>query len=332
MTTKVVNKNKNNKSKNKKNIKSKKNVQNIKSTTTQKLLAGTSSKTQMIRNGPRSKTKIHESICALVNPFCIAAKGAKWPDGNGGDTLTYQVRGRHTLATNADGGFMTAYLGMLPYGQCSTSYTPPNYTFNSVLTDTATSSSFTSIFDSYRIVTWGVVIRSLLPALTAQGLIVVRTLTSPSILSDVIPANSTTGANFSIHPVYAGLEIPVVSRPMGNGARTFVGSYGNGTIHWNWEPIVIEMTGGPASSASVVSVEYFYNVEFTLKETNLSMHQMVKPDAPHAPKTMDAASIALNRIETTALQSVEKFGSHVLEKVESAAYDVLTGAMEFLGL
>lgn len=331
MTTKVVNNKNKNKSKNKKNIKNKKNVQNIK-TSTQKLLAGTTSKTSVIRNGPRSKTKLHESICALVNPFCTAAKGAKWPDGNGGDTLTYQVRGRQTLATNADGGFMTAFLGMCPYGQCTTSYVSPNYTFNTVLTDTATSSSFTSIFDSYRIVTWGVIIRSLLPALTAQGLLVIRTLTSPSILGDVVPANASVGANYSVHPVFAGLEIPVVSRPMGNGARTFVGNYNNGVIHWNWEPIIIEMTGGPASTASVVSVEYFYNVEFTLKETNLSMHQMVKPDAPHAPKTMDAASIALNRIETTALQSVEKFGSHVLEKVESAAYDVLTGAMEFLGL
>jgi hypothetical protein len=278
---------------------------------------------------PNRKT-IHESVCAITDPFCPRAKNAKWPDGMGGSTLTMQVRNHDVIATGAAGAGMRFYGASLPFSKGTAAYSGGVYTMSSAYVDTTSGSSFATYASAYRVVTWGIIIRNLPPALTACGYVIITRLSGMPALNTSFNEGLVTGGLVETHPLYAGAEIHVIGKPSGTGARAMQLENIATTQNLGWDIIKVEIVGGPVST-NCVDIEVVYNVEFVLAEGSTAIHQFVQPHAPSAPKAIEAANLVTTRVNTIVAGGVEKVGSKIMDSVEGAVEDLLSWSVGFLG-
>lgn len=138
---------------------------------------------------------------ALTNPFSNRALGARVPDEFAVPTATYHMKSRFTLSTTAGGGncsfmfsgqpFHTFYAGGSSSTVEFTTAALANYTANKNLYFAATELALAEKFTSYRVVSSGIKIHGLQPALVATGrLIMARVpmntqLPGPNVLMNV---------------------------------------------------------------------------------------------------------------------------------------------------
>lgn len=277
---------------------------------------------------------LHAEICSITDPFCVHAKSAKYPDGKGGGTVTFQIRSLFSWSTFAHGGDVIYASGGLPnFSLGSSSYAAGNYTMSSTYGPRGGNiAAFNAYADHYRIVTWGVVVRNALPALSASGSLIVSKQTSMPPVSSVVASGQLVGTEVEVHPIHSELEVPVIGIPAGNNARTFTAPNSTTTENSAWQCIKLEITGAPADTTTKLTIEFVYNVEFQLNEANIGLHQFITPAVPNKPAVLAASEKVLTTSKTIFADGVEKASSSLLAKVESAAEDILTSGMAWLGL
>lgn len=279
------------------------------------------------------KTAMVEAVCAITDPFCPRAKNAKWPDGMGGNTLTMQSRIHRNIGTLANGGRLCYAGASLPFSFLqSTSTSAGNYTMTNLYEDMTVGSNFSSYVDTYRVVTWGVIIRNVLPALTASGYVTISRMTVMPPESSVIAEGQVVGGQVETHPLCAGSEIYIIGKPQGTGARAFNTKNTTTTTDVGWEVLKIEISGGPTSAGSVIDLEFVYNVEFTLPLAQSALHGFTTPVAPVAPKAIEASQLVHSRANTIVAGGLEKVTGMVTKHAATAAEDILAGALGWLGL
>jgi hypothetical protein len=268
----------------------------------------------------RSSKALHETVCSVTDPFCYKARLAKWPDGQGGGTLAMQIRGRmsHTAMAGA-GGNLTQFAGMLPYSYMSAaSVAAGTYTMPAAWT-AVNAADFIAYCGTYRIVTWGIIIRSTQPATSTSGTVIIRKLTTPVATAGTQVAASMYGAEVTEVPVYAGMETSIIAKPMGNVPRNFVAqnAANPATNNTGWDFIQVETINNTSTAGLVLlDIEYVYNVEITLLSAYQTLHEFIPPSAPAIPLVTTAASAVINKASTIVEGGVKTIGSHVLEKVE----------------
>jgi hypothetical protein len=279
---------------------------------------------------------IKEAVCSITNPFCAAAKNSKWPDGLGGETMTMQIRshlpGAPILISGEGIMFVTP---SLPYGLLYASgYTAPNFTLAATYSDVTAGSNFATYAKSYRVVSAGIIIRNVLPALTAQGYMIVSRLTNMPVVGASFAQGTTVGSDVATHPIVAGMEVPIIFNPTGMTARGFQTQQTNVLYNTGWDCIRIELVSVPVtpSAVTVIDVEFVFNVEFTLPDGQVALHSFVQPRVPNAPHAITASGKLSGLITSTAATSVESLGKMFLDKAAISIAEVMEGGLSLFAL
>lgn len=270
----------------------------------------------------RLKQSVHQKACGITDPFCVHARCAKWPDGQGAGTVAFQIRGRRPLSTNTTNwttGAIAQFTGDLPNSfLTSASNNGSAWTMAAAYVDTTVGTGFTTYAGRYRIVSWGIIVRNVQPAQTAQGTLLVRKLNAQMAVGATIANGVMYGAEVTEFPVYPGMEISIVAKTQGNTARSFVDQNTTTTIVNGpmWDTIHVELLNGYATGGAVLDIEYVYNVEFQVVLAQVAVHEFVPVSAPKAPHLTLAAETVMNKASSIIEGGAQKAGATILSHVE----------------
>jgi hypothetical protein len=251
-------------------------------------------------------------VCSITDPFCVAAKAGKWPDGTSGNTLTEQFRGNVTISSLAAGNNMYIFSPSAPYGYLRGNTSTATTVSTAFSWDTYKTGGLLSTFgNQYRVVTFGVVIRCVASATSASGLMTLGT-TSPPV---TVPITYTLGqelyAENIVKAIQPGMEMTWISQPRGTQARAFVPKNTSTTVNTDedWTALAIELSGCPASTA-MVNVEWYMNIEFTPGDTGSgnALTALAKPNPPastHATSATSAVHASLGSFVEGGIKNVE---------------------------
>jgi len=268
------------------------------------------------------RQNVHQRACGITDPFCIHARCAKWPDGQGAGTVAFQIRGRRQMATNTTNwvnGSILQMTGDLPYaGLTSASNDGTNWTMAAAYVDLTTGTSFSTFASSYRIVSWGAIVRNVQPATNAQGTVIIRKMSTQIVPSGTIGNAGMYGGEVAEYPVYPGMEITIVGKTNGNTARSFVAQNTSTTKvnGGNWDTVHIELVNGYNTTSTVLEVEFVYNVEFQVLVAQAGIHEFIAQSAPLQPHLTNAANTVMNKASSVIEGGVKKAGDTILSHVE----------------
>jgi len=288
-----------------------------------------------------SKMAIVHQVCAITDPFCIHAKNAKYPDGKGIGSLPMQLRGTQNITTGttalqSQGGACYVFTGSLPFcfnGSNDANTSPGNWRLSAVNQNPFAATNFTSYADKYRVVSWGIIIRSIVPATTAQGFLTVSRLNDFPAISTDQPVGSMIGVEVKNYPIVPGMEIHVTGLRVGADSERFVSLDTSTTDNIGWDTIKLELTGAAtADSVKVLNVEIVFNVEFTLLLANQALSQFVTPPKPANNTVLQASAKMQSSVSTIMDAGSSKVGSFLEKAASSALDDIISSGFALLGL
>ena len=274
------------------------------------------------------------ATCSMTDPFCVHARGAQRPDG-GPPTIPYQVRGLVSVAGwSATGSTRYVFVPGVLY-----QYNAPSAAAGAVWTMGAAWVSFLSGSDilqsakEVRIVSFGVILRSVLSATNASGNCIVSTTPQP-LVSETYTSGTMNNAETQVHNVASGTEISWISKPMGPSAHLFkpLSSYTTTTADFDWTSLSVDISGSytGASGATFMVAEYVCNLEFTLNPQSTGLANLAK--APSAPNRVAVAAADHLRVNTPSFISggIEAVASKVEGYAKSALDSIMADGMALL--
>jgi hypothetical protein len=195
------------------------------------------------------KTHTHHA-CAITNPFCIAAKGSRRPDGLSSNAMPFQVKGMTSMATSAGGdSFVVVGAGGGRYGVTAGTLAAGTWTLGATWSTLAGSAFVATNAQEVRIVSWGVIWRSTAAMTACQGMVhcfsttgLGPTLTYPQLSQNTIEDQ--------LIPLTAGMELSWISKPLGAKAHAFrpLSDFTTTSTDFDWTTFAIEIVGGAAST------------------------------------------------------------------------------------
>lgn len=254
--------------------------------------------------GKVSDRHVHHA-CSITDPFCPAAKGSKYPDDTSQATLTEQFRGNVNLATlTTSGNQVACFWAGAPYGYLvgasatATTVTmanpgPPAYTIYKA------GSMLQTYGGQYRIVSMGVVIRCVANATSASGIVTLGTTPIALAGGTVVTLGTENYSEVTVKAIQPGMEICWMSKPSGPTAHEFIALDITGVPAGNphdWTSLVVEIGGGPGSATTLLSAEWFINVEFTLGAGNSALAPLATKPANVHPAIVKASAAVNNNI------------------------------------
>jgi hypothetical protein len=262
-------------------------------------------------------------VCAVTDPFCPAAKNSKWPDGTSGNTFTQQFRGNTSLtadSANGNGAFVICPQAPYGYMKHTGATTSSTVTFPAAFTpwQTAGTSMLETHGDIYRIVSFGVIVRSVASATNAAGLVTLGSSGTFRQPTTTLTLGSELYDEVVIEAIQPGLEVAWIAQPRTPVARSLGGQSVAAQISGNgWSSLTIEYSGCN-NSATVLNVEWFINIEFNLK-ANDTLAALATRNPPKAP----IAETATSHVHST----LGSFVSGGVEAVEKAVADAASTAL-----
>lgn len=272
-------------------------------------------------SGSYGAAVLTRQICSITDPFCPAAKGAKFPDSGATNTLAWQSESYLTLTTDASGraaafcspdpgsyvSVATAYTGSTgnAVNLASTPLPAPNF------------SNFTATgFCNFRVVSHGVQIRGIMSQMNSQGTLGIVAL--PAALGQIVVGTTPTSidldsTNFADNKRIScntALELTAVSRPDAIFSKEFktpttpaaatVVTQGN-------EVLIPYIVGGPASSACIqIRMITNYELEFTVGTVFNQLATPQASDNPTVVKGQGAVFKAVDRIVVGGSKEIER--------------------------
>lgn len=279
---------------------------------------GKRSKAKAMVMAPTVAAGLVKATCAITDPFCPAAMGAKYPDSGSSRTMTLQSRGFVTLTTDANGNAAVA-LG---------ASTSDAYVIGSVFNNSnggvttwasPTGNQYSGLSGlpsnhKWRIVTFGVRARGLLSPMDASGSMgiimvpaspVTSTLVGFGLDSQMFTQNLRTNMSD-----VGGLT--AVSRGDGISSHLYndsaVASTATAATSYGWDVPVVYVRGSKASS-SALEVEYVLNWEIMFPFG--TTYNLFATPAANDNTTLQMASNAVK----TAMRPVIKGGVDKLSMV-----------------
>jgi hypothetical protein len=218
--------------------------------------------------------------CAITNPFCPAAWGARWPDNSMTKSVGWSGRSFQAHVADANGNIGYMFLPGL-YDQGRAPVVPV-----AEPADFGIASAYGNLFTPpadiarWRITSWGIKIRSTAPKLSAQGMLRIR-LFSPQVYDTLVTASLESFYADSSHDIPLSRlidhDVYVLSMPLGTDARLFRDDQfditaGGGLLdrrNVGWQVITIKLSGG-TPSVQQLETEVFYNYEFVFADGSSS--------------------------------------------------------------
>jgi hypothetical protein len=269
----------------------------------------------------------------------MAARGAQRPDGIGGQSLPFQLRGFIGQPASGTNGtsFMQIVANPLYCYLTTASYAANSWTMNAsgIATPFAPTLLSSVYINQIRIVSWGVITRCIMNANVAQGYIVEQTTASP-LYSQVVPGDQLTGDTMSVTGMAPGATVTFIGKPVGVTANSFrpYTFYQNNQYDLDWTSLTIETPGVPVTSAIPLLLhEVVFNLELTVLET--SGYGMFSRPAPvrNGPAlaiadriqgsskslyngTVDYVTAEIDKLANTTLKDALSAGLRFIESVD----------------
>jgi len=270
--------------------------------------------------------------CSVTDPFCVHAKGATRPDG-GPPTIPYQIRALVPLTANGtSGGCRYTFVPSHAYQYINAAYATGNWTNVAAFLSAGGNAFAVNNAREIRIVSFGVIIRSMMTASTAKGVVILNVDPLP-LAGAVNEAGSMQGSESTLITLAAGLEYSWVSKAMGNSAHAFrqASEFTSTNTNYDWTSLVVEVNNSDTTAATpYLSAEIVMNVEFTVyssQNTHLAMLQ--KP--PAQPNRLVTA--AQERVHATTSSFIEGGITKATKALEGYAKSALDDIMsEGLGM
>jgi hypothetical protein len=254
-------------------------------------------------------------VCALADPFCPAAKGAKLPDSDNTPSIAMQIRDHGIINSDSNG---RGALVVRPNPSAA-------FTTGNVITGTQVSSwnpdgqlsDYTAIAagaSKYRLVSWGVRIFSELAPTNQSGAF--RVITTPTNNTGV--AFTYASSFFEEVKMFPTATEPVywTSKTVGNQYREYIDL----TSRADWEQVSIIAYGLPASTANCFVVEVVYNFEIQPSLGQLT-GSLATPAADHKPHVLQAAA---HLVKKHAGAAVERHGPGILATLARGALNFVS--------
>jgi len=264
-------------------------------------------------NKSNAKMAMVRQVCSITDPFCPAAKGARFPDGTGGNSIAFQMRGVVNITTGTASGSSTgaaiyviapgAYYGLLN----GASFSGSTWTMNGTYAAFTPNSLLANNAAKARVVSAGAIVRGTCSMSNAQGQVYMSEAPGTVTFSSGLTQCDFAYPNISVTALTTGFEKSWISKPQGNIARQFQSVNANNSYFPGWTNLVVEVNGGPASIACV-AIEYFINVEFQLQADN-SLSQLAPKSTAASPVVIKANSDYQNKQPT-----IIAGGASVVEK------------------
>lgn len=279
------------------------------------------------KTGKMKSMRPSQGICAISNPFCPAAKGSKWPDGTMGNTMTEQFRGSFTLTTTASGDSAVHFVPAAPFGYLKLASSAAGvFTFGAAYTTYKASSILATFGDQYRIVSMGVIARSVASATNASGLLTFGTSGNAIGLNAAIASGTELYDEVTVVSLQPGKELSWIAQPRGPESRQFVSQSTSTSVPGDWTKLTIELSGCPNSTA-MLNVEWFINVEFTL-QVNSSVTALAIRNPPAVPTATTAVSRVHGNLGSFIEGGVKQVEDAFMQHATSALSSIMSDPLE----
>lgn len=261
------------------------------------------------------------SVCSITDPFCPSAKNAKWPDGTSGNTLTEQFRGNTTVSSSPNGTLGLHFAAAAPFGYNTPSaVTATTWTTGAVYNEYKADSMLETHGKEFRIVSFGVVARSVASATNAAGLVTFGTSGGTMPLSTLHNFGTELYDEVAVKALQPGMEFSWIAKPRGPEAHSFRALSTATNLLTDWTNLTIEITGATIS-VPVLNIEWYMNIEFSVAPNN-ALSAIARPNPPSIP----AAATATSHVH----HNLGSFFEGGVALVEKAVYDSASQALTTL--
>jgi hypothetical protein len=272
------------------------------------------------------------SVCSITDPFCPRSKGSKWPDGTNGNTMTEQFRGNFTVNSLAAGDNLVFLTPTMIYGILTGASSAAG-----VVTMSATTNPYKvgSLLQSngsrVRIVSFGVIVRTVASATNAAGLVTFGTTASAPTLGGAYTLGTELYDEVTVKALQPGMELSWVSQPRGTLAHEFVTfSVANNVslTSVGWTGLVVEISGA-TPSIPVLNIEYYINIEF-MTLVNSALTAIATPNPPAIPALTTSTSRVHSSLGSFVEGGVKSVEAAVSKHAENALASLLDDPLSSL--
>jgi len=290
-----------------------------------------------------SNVALMRQVCSITDPFCNAAIGSKYPDSSSLKTLAWSSRQFVTITTDASGRG-AVFFGVDPgYAVASvatwTGATMAVLTLNAPTAIAGWSNWAAVTGVQYRNVSYGVQARSILPMMTNQGSLGILAIPASS------SAISTIGIDMDATNYSANLRgsmndsrgLVALSNSDGVNSKMFKYASSPGANSFNSvgnDILVVYITGGPASTASVqVEIASHYELTFasntvfnTIATPSAIENDTVQTGSNYVKRTVDQVMVGgAKEVERRVMGAAEVFGRFLVRKAAGAIGSYIGG-------
>ncbi len=276
-----------------------------------------------------------KAACSILNPFCLAAKGAPRPDGMGHATFPFQVRGSFPLSTDSSGN---AFIAVVPgcglYGYAAATIAGLTATMAATWSTLPGSAFLTTNAEDIRIVSMGSTFRSTASMTNCQGLL--HTFQRAQLkVGQAFPILSENNIEDQLSPLTSGYAVSQIAKPVGNQAHQFIAfsTLNNTMAEWNWSVMCYEVINS-APSIGIGYIEIVVNIEMTLNlvgTTTTGLGGVVRPVKPANPIALQAQAL-VHSTTPSIIQGGYESVERAITNAAGKAIDTLWSNAESFGL
>jgi len=260
----------------------------------------------------------HAKVCALTNPFCQSAKGARVPDDDSAFSTSFQLRTTVNLSTIGTQASISVRADPSELYRQGATYTGTTVDTWGSYNAFADYTDFAAQFDKYRIVSFGVRFYPTVAPTNQAG--EYRAVTTADFAGNGIDVNGGLWNSVATSSV-AGLDLHYIARPTGVDWKKYV----DVSSLSDWDSLTVLFSGLPAAASvpSAVACEIIMNVEVLAKSASV-VSALTKPGEDHDPIALGASSkvhaahTGTHTSGTTMFRKLANFATRALGDVASA--------------
>lgn len=293
-----------------------------------------------IKNGinKSKRSSLQSTVCAITDPFCEQAVGARIPDGSAALTIPYRVTTTRSVAAATSGdtiGLLFAPDTRPEFFNFGDDGTPNQLIFGSTFNGTTAANSFYANYVAEsRVVSAGLRWIPTFPSTQNAPLITVADVASPAaLLGKTITASNLYSFGTNIRAMDSRQEFSCVGRRQSVEALEFA-TIGDTESSNAFSGVLVIVQNIPDATVSGY-FEMIVNWETTLRlgdSTNTVVNSLASRPPPENKAALTAARKAAQTTNTAVSGPAAVISAHLSRLATAALDDVLTSGFALLGL
>lgn len=269
-------------------------------------------------------SEVAHAVCALTDPFCAHAEGARIPDENSAHSVAHTLRAVHMVSTDANGSAAFSVNPNVTFGfDLATTIVGTTVTVWGGPSAWNGTSLFANNFEKMRIVSWGVKMIPVMAPANQSGFCYVNTLAHA--VTSGIDLAAGIAMEKEVFPIHGG-GFAWVSRPMGHEWKEYRDVV-MGSDH-SYTKLACLVVGAPASTTNAFAVEITVNLE-AIPVYSAIAAGLATPGVPHRPHVLQTASHVQTKTKA-AYQSGDDLGKTILYAVGDGLKFVAKEALGYM--